>query len=840
MKSSDHKNRKREQDPLDATFAYLKDMQELPKKYLQLPRELSNEHMAPNRKGMANVRLTARQKGLKVLCQAVARMIFVVVILGQAWAQARNGTSESVDQQLFVLDTSASMSFLSGFRQRITWAQKGIDEYLHTMPKSTRVGLQAFGGCNDTVLLVSVRQGSQDDIRAAFADISPYGGTPLAYALGRSVNALRWDVQGEKVITLVTDGTETCGGDVCRVVDNLKNRYADLRVDVIGFLLDSAAEQELSCLTDRTGGFMVNLKESQLPDFGRILVSFGTSILFRLVALSLGLGAILAWSAMLFRSLHSILKKGVAASMASISGITAAAFLAAILFQPELPFQEYIQLPLLVAAIALLSFLCLFYRDRRNKRAISLLLLLALGTVLFSNSAEGKQLQIQHKTKITSHKGHDHVLAIDISGSMNRFWKRVIAQAKAYVSSHVQDGDTMSLFTFTDKTELVGAWRVEGETDKRDIIKRLDQLRPKPRSYTVFSQLLPVIVSQLRAVAHANHEQAVLIFSDGKQSHPPGFQGTDIPFRSIGERIFRGQGYLIAGVGEVAFDPLASKLPLASIRSNSDSAILKEWRSAFSPRLTLESRHLVIEVSPSLIGQRPSQTPFLLSLSSTSVLPKETDLTASLVSSAESLIMPSPHLSLQGGKGTIKGSIPIDEFDKELVHGTLSLTLPENFSPTTLSVPIKIRFVPWIERHSIVVWSLGAFLFILCSAFLFRYMSRSFRVIWLTTGNGEALPLSFAGVLPVGSGGIGPEDFPEIGQLVRAGKRLFLESTSYNGTGLQVNGMPIVGRVPYRLGSPITCIAHGKEEQIVLRKTTKPRASTSIEYNSNLLDDDLL
>src|SRR5205823_2107181 len=139
--------------------------------------------------------------------------------------------------------------------------------------------------------------------------------------------------------------------------------------------------------------------------------------------------------------------------------------------------------------------------------------------------------EIQAQQRGRPQTGRDHVIAIDQRGSMEKVWRKVQAQPKAYVSSQVRGGDTFSLFAFTDRPELLGTWHVAGEADREEIQKRMNDLHPLPRSYTVFSPLLPVIINHLKATALPEHEQVVLVVSDGERKRPPGFQGEDVPFQ---------------------------------------------------------------------------------------------------------------------------------------------------------------------------------------------------------------------------------------------------------------------------------------------------------------------
>jgi len=58
----------------------------------------------------------------------------------------------------------------------------------------------------------------------------------------------------ETTIILVSDGIETCGGDPCQVVEQLKKTGVKFILHVVGFHVNLAAEQQLKCAAGAGGG----------------------------------------------------------------------------------------------------------------------------------------------------------------------------------------------------------------------------------------------------------------------------------------------------------------------------------------------------------------------------------------------------------------------------------------------------------------------------------------------------------------------------------------------------------------------------------------------------------
>ena len=61
--------------------------------------------------------------------------------------------------------------------------------------------------------------------------------TPIGASLEKVADDLK-SVTGEKLIVLVTDGEETCGGDPAAAIDNLRKAGIGTRVSIVGFALD--------------------------------------------------------------------------------------------------------------------------------------------------------------------------------------------------------------------------------------------------------------------------------------------------------------------------------------------------------------------------------------------------------------------------------------------------------------------------------------------------------------------------------------------------------------------------------------------------------------------------
>jgi Ca-activated chloride channel homolog len=94
--------------------------------------------------------------------------------------------------------------------------------------------------CQQTALLVPLGQGNrraiieQVPIIEQVRGIRAFGMTPLTYALEQSARSDFTGVTGRKVIILISDGADTCGGDPCRLIRMLPTYGIRIKIDVIG------------------------------------------------------------------------------------------------------------------------------------------------------------------------------------------------------------------------------------------------------------------------------------------------------------------------------------------------------------------------------------------------------------------------------------------------------------------------------------------------------------------------------------------------------------------------------------------------------------------------------
>jgi Mg-chelatase subunit ChlD len=143
-----------------------------------------------------------------------------------------------------ILDNSGSMLQSLGNERRIDIAKQVLTDLVQeTLPRGIPLALRVFGDTPDScetdlaIELGPLERGAAVDQIAAIESVDGVK-TPLATALERVATDLN-EVDGPKIVVLVTDGEETCGGNPQRAIRELVNQGIDVRVNIVGFAVDN-------------------------------------------------------------------------------------------------------------------------------------------------------------------------------------------------------------------------------------------------------------------------------------------------------------------------------------------------------------------------------------------------------------------------------------------------------------------------------------------------------------------------------------------------------------------------------------------------------------------------
>ena len=174
-----------------------------------------------------------------------------------ALAVPRPGLAET--NMLFILDGSNSMWGQVEGVAKIKTAQDVLADLVADLPKDTKVGLMVYGhrsreSCDDIEILSSIGQDTPAELVKKIRSIQPTGKTPIANALFGSLIAFsKFEGQNNHVV-LISDGIETCGGDVCMAASVIANANIKPRVHVVGFDVGAKERAQLECIPKMGNG----------------------------------------------------------------------------------------------------------------------------------------------------------------------------------------------------------------------------------------------------------------------------------------------------------------------------------------------------------------------------------------------------------------------------------------------------------------------------------------------------------------------------------------------------------------------------------------------------------
>jgi len=159
-----------------------------------------------------------------------------------------------------IIDASGSMQArLKNGVKRIDAAKEAVETLINNTPSDIRIALRAYGhqshrrkkNCKDTQLLTNFKPIGENkaEVITKAKGLKAQGYTPISLVLELAANDLKAEQQVQsRIVTLVSDGKETCEGDPCAVARALAAADASLVIHTIGFAVDIAARYELQCI----------------------------------------------------------------------------------------------------------------------------------------------------------------------------------------------------------------------------------------------------------------------------------------------------------------------------------------------------------------------------------------------------------------------------------------------------------------------------------------------------------------------------------------------------------------------------------------------------------------
>ncbi|MCF8111661.1 MAG: VWA domain-containing protein, partial [Desulfobacteraceae bacterium] len=180
---------------------------------------------------------------------------------GQSGPSASSSQSQGSSRAaniMFILDASGSMWGEVEGRDKIAIAKEVMAGLIRDLPDNTRAGLVAYGhrrkgDCKDVEELVQMSPLDKESLIRIIQGLSPKGKTPITYSVRLTAEKLKV-LEDETTIILVSDGKESCGGDPCALVRELKESGLRFVMHVIGFDVTEEGRKQLECMAEAGGG----------------------------------------------------------------------------------------------------------------------------------------------------------------------------------------------------------------------------------------------------------------------------------------------------------------------------------------------------------------------------------------------------------------------------------------------------------------------------------------------------------------------------------------------------------------------------------------------------------
>jgi hypothetical protein len=171
-------------------------------------------------------------------------------LAGPVWAESN---------VLFIFDASGSMKKEIDGKSRIAVAKEAFGNTVLRMPQTARTGLMVFGAqrakdCSDIALVSPIGAQPPAQLMLSIAGVEAKGETPIAEAVRQGAEVLRQFPDAKNSIVLLTDGIEECQGDPCAAAEAVKGLGVDLKINIVGFTLDSKQRAAIECMSNATGG----------------------------------------------------------------------------------------------------------------------------------------------------------------------------------------------------------------------------------------------------------------------------------------------------------------------------------------------------------------------------------------------------------------------------------------------------------------------------------------------------------------------------------------------------------------------------------------------------------
>ncbi|RDU38244.1 hypothetical protein DRW41_01350 [Neobacillus piezotolerans] len=178
---------------------------------------------------------------------------------------------------VMAIDSSGSMKAKVDGEAKMALAKKSIESLAKDLPESVKVSVIAFGhqgtgsnadkakSCNAVETMYPLNTVDGTAFGNSLKKFDAMGWTPLAAAITMANEQLSSEKgeNTENFIYVVSDGIETCDGDPVAAAKKAVLDNTNVKINIIGFDVDDAADQQLKLVAEAGGGEYSSVKTKQ-------------------------------------------------------------------------------------------------------------------------------------------------------------------------------------------------------------------------------------------------------------------------------------------------------------------------------------------------------------------------------------------------------------------------------------------------------------------------------------------------------------------------------------------------------------------------------------------------
>ncbi len=164
---------------------------------------------------------------------------------------------EAPAPMLLIYDASGSMWQKLGDETKKVLAAEALSSTVANFSADQPVALMAYGhrekdNCDDVEWLLGLDNTSKEEVIKSVRSLNPTGKTPLARSARMALDQLR-EQQKTATLILITDGIESCDGDLCQTIAEAQLAGIDFKLHIVGFGIKEETAA-LRCAADAGGG----------------------------------------------------------------------------------------------------------------------------------------------------------------------------------------------------------------------------------------------------------------------------------------------------------------------------------------------------------------------------------------------------------------------------------------------------------------------------------------------------------------------------------------------------------------------------------------------------------